>query len=101
MRPANSLGIRHAQVRLTEEEYSKLERDAKDAGMKLQAYLRHLITASPTPVDQFAAHAEQHEMLELVLRSDRAAADWITGNLKMFNEAIESRQEAQKRRKAG
>jgi hypothetical protein len=101
MRSANSLGIRHVQVRLTDEEYAKLEQNARSAGMKLQAYLRHLVTAAPSRVDRYASHPDQHEMLELVLRSDRAAADWITGNLKMFTEAIESRQDSQKRRKAG
>lgn len=92
---------RHVQVRLSQEEYEKLERDAKTAGLKLQGYLQELIAASPNGPNPYASHAGEHDMLEYVLTNDRVAADWIRGNLHMFVEAIHSRPGAQKRKKVG
>lgn len=87
------LGVRHVQVRLTEEEHAKLSDQARQAGLKLQPYLRHLISAAPDAQHQYVKHSRQHAMLEYVLEHDKQAGDWITGNLHMFVEAIRSRRE--------
>lgn len=50
--------------------------------------------------DQARRHA--HDLLDKIFAAGSPSdIEWITGNLRNFVEAIESRQEAQKRRKAG
>lgn len=47
----------------------------------------------PAPAQYpYPSHREAHEMLELILGADRKAADWIVGNLRMFVEALRSRE---------
>lgn len=39
----------------------------------------------------YPRHREMHDMLEYILANDKKAADWISGNLRMFAEALEGR----------
>lgn len=47
--------------------------------------------AAQAPAYPYPRHRDVHEMLEYILLNDKKAADWITGNLKMFAEALRLR----------
>lgn len=95
------LAVKNVQVKIAPEEHERLDSAAKIAGLSLQSYCRRLIQRSLESQPKYIGHESEHEMLEFVLQNDPKAAEWITGNLAMFKEAIQSRILNEKRRKAG
>lgn len=72
--------------------YEKLSGDAV-AGQQRQG--------SAKPVLMERKHSEEHNLLDFILEhGTKKDADWITGNLKTFAEAIESRRPGLKSKRA-
>jgi hypothetical protein len=56
----------------------------------------------PTPPSVPPRHLHAHALLEEVLESgDQKVIEWITGNLKMFAEALQARNQTRPARKGG